>query len=41
MRSVMWVAALPMSIWPQAMPYLRPSREVERVRPVRACLVAV
>src|SRR3954462_7385333 len=35
------VAALPMSIWPQAMSYLRPSSEVALVRPVMACLVAV
>ena len=30
-----------MSIWPQAMSYLRPSSEVDLVRPVIACLVAV
>ena len=30
-----------MSIWPQAMSYLRPSSEVDLVRPVMACLVAV
>src|SRR5262245_28894558 len=41
MRSVSGVAALPMSIWPQAMSYLRPSRDVERVSPVIACLVDV
>ena len=41
MRPVMSVRALPMSIWPQTMLWLRPSRKVERVRPVRACLVAV
>src|SRR2546425_35808 len=35
------VSALPMSIWPQAMSYFRPSREVDLVRPVMACLVAV
>src|SRR5215467_5043223 len=35
------VAALPMSIWPQAMSYARPSRDVAFVRPVIACLVAV
>ena len=29
MRSVISVAALPMSIWPQAMSYLRPSSEVD------------
>ena len=34
-------AALPMSIWPQAMSYLRPSREVDFVRPVIACFVDV
>ena len=37
----MSVAALPMSIWPQAMSYLRPSSDVDLVRPVMACLVAV
>src|SRR3990172_2214844 len=35
------VAALPMSIWPQAMSYFRPSSEVDLVRPVIACFVAV
>src|SRR6266851_5476591 len=40
-RSVIGVAALPMSIWPQAMSYFRQSREVDLVRPVMACLVAV
>jgi len=40
-RSVISVAALPMSIWPQAMPDFRPSREIDLVRPVIACLVAV
>src|SRR5213594_1146645 len=35
------VAALPMSIWPQAMSYFRPSSAVALVRPVIACLVAV
>src|SRR5215813_5106823 len=35
------VAALPMSICPHAMLYFRPSREVDFVRPVMACLVAV
>ena len=40
-RAVMSVAALPMSIWPHAMLYLRPSSEVELVRPVTVCLVAV
>ena len=39
--AVMGVAALPMSIWPQAMLYLRPSSEVDLVRPVMACLVDV
>ena len=39
--AVMGVAALPMSIWPQAMLYLRPSSEVDFVRPVMACLVDV
>src|SRR5471030_1375412 len=41
MRSVIGVAALPMSIWPQAMSYFRQSSEVDLVRPVIACLVAV
>src|SRR5258708_21412837 len=41
MRSVIAVGALPMSIWPQAMSYLRQSSEVDLVRPVMACLVAV
>ena len=41
MRAVISVAALPMSIWPQAMSYSRPSSEVDLVRPVIACLVAV
>ncbi len=39
--AVMGVAALPMSIWPQAMSYLRPSRAVVLVRPVIPCLVDV
>ena len=34
----MSVAALPMSIWPHAMLYLRPSSEVDLVRPVTAVL---
>src|ERR1700751_3230333 len=33
------VAALPMSIWPQAMLYWRPSSDSDRVSPVSACLV--
>jgi hypothetical protein len=37
----MSVAALPMSICPQAMSKRRPSREMDLVRPVIACLVAV
>src|ERR1700694_4642819 len=37
----MSVKALPMSIWPQAMSYLRPSSDVALVRPLMACLVAV
>src|SRR5260370_41338127 len=41
MRSVISVAALPMSIWPQATSYLRQSSEVDLVSPVMACLVAV
>src|SRR3954468_1282626 len=40
-RWVMSVAALPMSIWPQAMSYFRPSSEADFVSPVIACLVAV
>jgi hypothetical protein len=35
------VAALPMSIWPQAMSCARPSSEMDLVSPVIACLVAV
>ncbi len=40
-RSVMSVAALPMSICPTAMSYGRPSRDSALVSPVSACLVAV
>ena len=40
-RADMSVSALPISIWPHAMLYLRPSREVDLVSPVIACLVAV
>src|SRR5215470_9793791 len=40
-RAVIGVSALPMSIWPQAMSYLRPSRAVALVRPVTACFVDV
>src|SRR5262245_5016040 len=40
-RSVNGVAALPISICPQAMSYLRPSSEVDLVSPVMACLVDV
>ena len=40
-RAVISVWALPTSIWPQAMSYLRPSNAAERVSPVIACLVAV
>src|SRR6516162_8652529 len=40
-RSVIGVAALPISIWLQAMSYLRPSSAIDLVRPVIACLVAV
>src|SRR2546425_1196450 len=40
-RSVIGVAALPISIWPQAMSYFRPSRDVALVSPVIACLVEV
>ena len=41
MRVVISVAALPMSIWPQAMSYFRPSSDVDLVSPVTACFVAV
>src|SRR5260370_11157627 len=41
MACVISVAALPMSIWPQAMSYLRPSRDVDLVKPVIACFVDV
>src|SRR5207244_9097414 len=41
LRCVISVAALPMSIWPQAMSYLRQSRDVDFVKPVIACFVAV
>jgi hypothetical protein len=41
MRAVIGVEALPMSIWPQAMPCGRPSRAIDFVSPVMACLVAV
>ena len=41
MRAVMSVAAFPISICPQAISYLRPSSEVDLVRPVMACLVEV
>src|SRR5580658_2934713 len=40
-RSVISVAAFPISIWPQAILKLRPSSEMLRVSPVMACLVAV
>ena len=40
-RPVISVAALPMSIWPQAMSYGRPSSASDLVSPVIACLVAV
>src|SRR3984893_9614883 len=40
-RWVISVSALPTSIWPQAMSYLRPSSEVDFVRPVIACLAEV
>src|SRR5271168_2034900 len=39
--AVMFVAALPMSICPQAMSCARPSRDNARVRPVIACLETV
>src|SRR5262245_48522129 len=38
---VMSVAAFPISIWPHAMSYLRPSSVVGLVSPVMACLAAV
>src|SRR5205823_4808355 len=41
MACVISVAALPMSIWPHAMSYLRPSSDVDLVKPVIACFVAV
>ena len=41
MRAAISVCALPMSIWPQAMSYLRQSSEIDLVRPVMACLVEV
>src|SRR5437899_12131573 len=40
-RSVIGVAALPMSIWAHAMSYFLPSSDVALVRPVIACLVEV
>ena len=40
-RSVRSVAALPMSIWLQAMSYFRPSRAPDFVSPETACFVAV
>ena len=40
-RAVMGVAALPMSICPQAILCARPSSEVDFVNPVTACLAAV
>src|SRR5258707_3898300 len=41
MGAAMSVAALPISIWPQAMSYFRPSRAMDFVRPVIPCLAAV
>jgi hypothetical protein len=41
MRWVISVNALPTSIWPQEMSYLRPSRDVDLVRPVIACFAEV
>jgi Putative methyltransferase len=38
---VMSVAALPMSIWPQAIPWRRPSSASALVKPLTPCLVAV
>src|SRR5262249_15464066 len=40
-RAVISVSALPTSICPHATSYLRPSRAVDFVRPVMACLLAV
>ena len=40
-RWVISVRALPTSIWPHEMSYLRPSSEVDLVRPVIACLAVV
>jgi len=40
-RAVISVSALPTSIWPHEMSYLRPSSEVDLVRPVTACLAVV
>jgi hypothetical protein len=40
-RMAMSVAALPISICPQAISYFRPSSDVYLVRPVIACFVAV
>src|SRR5205085_5181470 len=37
-RCVISVSALPTSIWPHEMSYLRPSSEVDLVSPVTACL---
>ena len=37
--SVISVAASQMSIWPQAMSYLLPCRDMDFVRPVIVCLV--
>src|SRR5260370_1196673 len=39
--SAISVAAFPMSIWPQAMSYFRPSSAVDLVRPRIACFVDV
>ena len=35
------VSALPMSIWPQAMSWARPSSAIDLVSPLTACLVAL
>src|SRR5439155_20274137 len=40
-RAARSVRALPTSFWLQAMSYFLPSSEVDLVRPVSACLVAV
>jgi len=41
MACVISVGVCLMSIWPHAMSYLRPSSDVDLVKPVIACFVAV